>query len=74
MGDARKWGIDERWPLGRDIGGTAGSGLSVNTFRARGMPMTVVYDTTGQVSRVFPGAVPAVNLLRYLEETFGITG
>ena len=47
LGDAQKWGIDQAWPLARDVGNGNNSALSVSTFGAPGMPMTVVYDANG---------------------------
>ena len=73
MGDARKWGIDTRWPLARDIGGTTGNELSTATFGMRGMPLTVVYDGNGEVEHVQRGGISAEGLLEILEAAFGIT-
>lgn len=74
MGDARKWGIDTRWPLARDIGGSNGNGLSTGTFGMRGSPMTVVYSETGEIVHVQRGGMSAVDLLSILQQAFGITG
>ncbi|NQV07639.1 TlpA family protein disulfide reductase [bacterium] len=73
LGDARKWGIDTRWPLARDIGGSDGRNLSVNAFGARGMPLTVVYDQHGTVVEVIRGGVSGDALLSILTREFGIT-
>lgn len=70
-GDAAKWGIDQQWPIARDIGGTNGSGLSVGTFGARGMPLTVLYSAEGQVAHVQRGGISAQQLLDLLEQLFG---
>jgi thiol-disulfide isomerase/thioredoxin len=71
LGDARKWGIDQAWPLARDIGNGNASGLSAATFGARGMPMTVVYDAEGSVAHVQRGYF-APELLVNLLESLGV--
>ncbi len=67
LGDARKWGIDEAWPLARDVGNGNASSLSAATFGARGMPMTVVYDADGTVAHVQRGYFDPEALLTLLE-------
>lgn len=71
-GDARKWGIDERWPLARDIGGTTGNALSTATFGMRGMPLTVIYDGDGVIFHVQRGGISAERLLSLLQQGFGV--
>jgi thiol-disulfide isomerase/thioredoxin len=72
-GDAEKWGIDTRWRLARDIGGTNGSDLSVATFGMRGMPLTVFYDASGAIVHVQRGGISAEQLLTFLQQQFGVT-
>ena len=72
MGDADKWGIAGLWPLVRDIGGNNGSSLSVETFGARGMPLTVIYDPNGTVAHVQRGGMSAGQLESLLSDLFGI--
>lgn len=72
MGDADKWGIAGLWPLARDIGGNNGSSLSVETFGARGMPLTVIYDPNGTVAHVQRGGMSAGQLESLLSDLFGI--
>lgn len=67
LGDARKWGIDQAWPLARDVGNGNASSLSAATFGARGMPMTVVYDAEGSVAHVQRGYFDPASLLGLLE-------
>ena len=71
--DAAKWGIDTRWPLARDIGGTNGSNLSTATFGMRGMPLTVFYDEAGEIVHIQRGGLSAEQLLAYLQQTFGVS-
>jgi thiol-disulfide isomerase/thioredoxin len=71
-GDAEKWGIDTRWRLARDIGGTNGSDLSVATFGMRGMPLTVFYDASGAIVHVQRGGISAEQLLTFLQQQFGV--
>lgn len=71
-GDAARWGIDERWPLARDIGGTTGTDLSTSTFGMRGMPLTVVYDEAGSIVHVQRGGISGEQLLALLTEAFGL--
>lgn len=73
MGDARKWGLDTRWPLARDIGGTTGSNLSTGTFGMRGSPLTVVYDDAGEIVHVQRGGITAEQLLQILQQSFGVS-
>ncbi len=70
--DAEKWGIDTRWRLARDIGGTNGSNLSTATFGMRGMPLTVVYDDVGEIVHVQRGGISAEQLLGLLQQAFEI--
>ena len=70
-GDADKWGMTGAWPIARDIGGRNQSGLSVNTFGARGMPLTVIYDESGSVVHVQRGGISASGLLTLLEDLIG---
>ena len=72
MGDARKWGLDTRWPIARDIGGTTGSNLSTGTFGMRGSPLTVIYDDAGAVVHVQRGGMSADQLLGLLQQAFGV--
>lgn len=72
MGDAEKWGLVGAWPLARDIGGRNGSGLSVGTFGARGMPLTVIYSPEGKVAHVQRGGVSAQGLAAILNDLFGV--
>jgi len=71
-GDAAKWGIDTRWPLARDIGGTTGNDLSTATFGMRGMPLTVVYDDVGEIVHVQRGGITAEQLLGLLDQVFDL--
>ena len=73
LGDARKWGLDTRWPIARDIGGTNGSNLSTGTFGMRGSPLTVIYDAAGGVVHVQRGGMSADDLLRLLQQTFELS-
>ena len=73
LGDAERWGIAERWPLARDIGGPNGNDLSTATFGARGMPLTVIYDSAGSVVHIQRGAMAAADLQRLLEANFSVT-
>ena len=73
LGDARKWGLDTRWPIARDIGGTNGSNLSTGTFCMRGSPLTVIYDEAGGVVHVQRGGMSADDLLRLLQQTFELS-
>ncbi len=65
-GDADKWGITGEWPIARDIGGRNQSGLSVDTFGARGMPLTVIYTPEGQVAHIQRGGISGQQLLDLL--------
>jgi len=67
-GDADKWGITGAWPIARDIGGRNQSGLSVETFGARGMPLTVIYTTDGRVAHVQIGGITGQQLLTLLDD------
>ncbi len=73
MGDARKWGLDTRWPIARDIGGNTGSNLSTATFGMRGSPLTVVYDEAGEIVHVQRGGMSAEQLLGLLQQAFGVS-
>lgn len=70
--DAGRWGIDGRWPLARDIGGSTGNSLSTATFGMRGMPLTVIYDSNGVVFHVQRGGINAAGLLSLLQAGFGV--
>lgn len=72
LGDAERWGIAGTWPLARDIGGRNASGLSTETFGARGSPMTVFYDENGTVVRVQQGGLSGAQLAAALDELFGV--
>lgn len=72
MGDAEKWGIAGVWPLARDIGRGNGSGLSIDTFGARGMPLTVIYSPQGTVEHVQRGGMSADQLQSLLTQLFGV--
>ena len=65
-GDADKWGITGQWPIARDIGGRNQSGLSVDTFGARGMPLTVIYAPDGTVAHVQRGGMSGQQLVDLL--------
>ena len=67
-GDADKWGITGQWPIARDIGGRNQSGLSVDTFGARGMPLTVIYTTEGRVAHIQRGGISGQQLIDLLSE------
>ncbi len=71
LGFAREMGID-RWPLARDVGGQGGSALS-NAFGARGMPLTVFYNTDGTVADVQIGPLTETQLRDRLQRLFGVT-
>lgn len=72
LAKAREWGIESRWPLARDIGGTTGSDLSTGTFGMRGSPLTVVYDEAGEIVHVQRGGMTAEQLLGLLRQAFGV--
>jgi len=72
LGEARSWGIADRWPLAEDIRGNNGSGLSTVTFGTRGMPLTVIYDEAGAVVHVQRGAIDAAGLLQILQANFDV--
>jgi thiol-disulfide isomerase/thioredoxin len=65
-GDADKWGITGEWPIARDIGGRNQSGLSVDTFGARGMPLTVIYTPEGSVAHIQRGGMSGEQLVSLL--------
>ncbi len=65
-GDADKWGITGKWPIARDIGGRNQSGLSVDTFGARGMPLTVIYTPDGRVAHIQRGGISGQELVQLL--------
>jgi len=69
-GMASETGIDA-WPVGRDVGGNDGRGLST-AFGARGMPLTVIYDASGNVIDVQLGAQHAPELRSKLQAFFQI--
>ncbi len=65
---AKNLGMVGVWPLVEDVGGVAGSGLSVGTFEARGMPMTVFYTAKGVVAHVQYGGMTPEQLVSKLVE------
>lgn len=67
-GDADKWGITGEWPIARDIGGRNQSGLSVDTFGARGMPLTVIYTPHGTVAHIQRGGMSGRQLVNLLTD------
>jgi thiol-disulfide isomerase/thioredoxin len=67
-GDADKWGITGEWPIARDIGGRNQSGLSVDTFGARGMPLTVIYTADGTVAHIQRGGMSGEQLVTLLTD------
>ena len=67
-GDADKWGITGEWPIARDIGGRNQSGLSVDTFGARGMPLTVIYTPEGNVAHIQRGGISGEQLVALLAD------
>jgi len=67
-GDADKWGITGEWPIARDIGGRSQSGLSVDTFGARGMPLTVIYTPEGGVAHIQRGGISGQQLIDLLSQ------
>ena len=67
-GDADKWGITGEWPIARDIGGRNQSGLSVETFGARGMPLTVIYTSDGKVAHIQRGGLSGQQLVGLLTD------
>jgi thiol-disulfide isomerase/thioredoxin len=67
-GDADKWGITGEWPIARDIGGRNQSGLSVDTFGARGMPLTVIYTPEGNVAHIQRGGISGQQLVALLAD------
>lgn len=73
LGKAREWGIESRWPIARDIGGSTGNALSTGTFGMRGSPLTVIYDETGEIVHVQRGGMSAEQLLGLLEQAFDLS-
>jgi thiol-disulfide isomerase/thioredoxin len=71
LADAQKWGIAGAWPLAADIGNGNGSALSVQSFGARGMPASVIYDETGEVVHVQLGGIGPDRLVDLLTELTG---
>ncbi len=67
-GDADKWGITGEWPIAKDIGSRSQSDLSVDTFGARGMPLTVVYTSDGRVAHIQRGGMTAQRLVTLLTD------
>ena len=67
-GDADKWGITGQWPIAKDIGGGIQADLSVGTFNARGMPLTVIYTSEGEVAHIQRGGISGERLLELLKE------
>ena len=68
IGDAEKWGIAGQWPLARDIGNGNGSSLGQVTFGARGMPMTVIYDSAGNAVQIVRRGLTNEQLVQLLDE------
>ena len=68
MRDAEKWGIAGEWPLARDIGNGNGSSLGQVTFGARGMPMTVIYDSNGTAVQIVRQGLTNQQLVQLLDE------
>lgn len=67
---ARQFGIDW-WPLARDVGGAAGSGLHDNLGQ-QGMPISAFYDATGKLLFVAPGALTEDSLRALLRQEFQV--
>jgi cytochrome c biogenesis protein CcmG/thiol:disulfide interchange protein DsbE len=67
---ARQYGVDW-WPLARDAGGIQDSGLH-DALGARGMPLTVFYDRSGQVRAVVFGALTEDDLRSRIQSLYGI--
>jgi hypothetical protein len=67
---ARQYGVDW-WPLARDAGGIQDSGLH-DALGARGMPLTVFYDRSGQVRTVVFGALTEDDLRSRIQSLYGI--
>ncbi|MGI9666405.1 MAG: TlpA family protein disulfide reductase [Acidimicrobiia bacterium] len=72
IADAEKWGIAGSWPIARDIGGNNGSGLSIGSFGARGMPLTVIYSANGEVAHIQRGGISGTGLRAILNDLFGV--
>ena len=68
---ARKYGID-KWPLARDVDGSADSGLH-DALGGVGMPITAFYDSDGKLLYVAPGAMTAQTFEERLHTLFGQT-
>ncbi len=68
---ARQYGVDW-WPLARDIGGTQDSGLH-DALGARGMPLTVFYDSKGKLLTVVYGAISEDDLRSRIQTLYGIS-
>lgn len=67
-GDADKWGITGEWPIAKDIGARIQADLSVGTFNARGMPLTVIYTSDGKVAHIQRGGISGERLVEILTE------
>jgi cytochrome c biogenesis protein CcmG, thiol:disulfide interchange protein DsbE len=67
---ARQYGV-AGWPLALDVGGVQDSGLH-DALGARGMPLTVFYDSSGRVRTVVFGAISEDDLRSRLHTLFGI--
>lgn len=68
LGDAEKWGIAGEWPLARDVGNGNNSALAVGAFGARGSPLHVVYNESGDVVFTNNGALTPNQLVEILTE------
>jgi cytochrome c biogenesis protein CcmG/thiol:disulfide interchange protein DsbE len=68
---ARQYGVDA-WPLARDVGGTEDSGLH-DALGARGMPLTVFYDSSGKLLTVVLGAISEDDLRSRIQSLYGIS-
>ncbi len=68
---ARQYGVDT-WPLARDTGGAEDSGLH-DALGARGMPLTVFYDSSGKLLTVVLGAISEDDLRSRIHSLYGIS-
>ena len=66
--DADRWGITGEWPIAKDIGGRNQSGLSIDTFGARGMPLTIIYTPEGRVAHIQRGGLSGQQLAILLRD------
>ncbi len=60
------------WPLVRDVGGTAASGLH-DALGGEGMPITAFYDSNGKVLKLVLGAISEDDLRARIQSLYGIT-